>query len=201
MTAATRAGSRPFLCDCCRMMSSWRSGSVISCTACLSGCRPISSTTPRSVISPRTRLRRRRRTFAARRAAAVGRPLLVALAAAILSQLLKHFRQLGLQLLNRPVVADDEIRSLGLFVLGQLPCGPCLDQLVSARRSAPGANLLFGHDGDRPVEHRFHSRLEQQRPLHDRRGLILRTFAEFRNPPAHARPEDALEPFALPVVS
>src|SRR5436189_1069172 len=101
------------------MMSSWRSGRVISWTACLSGCSPKIRTKPTSVASATAKRTRRRRTFALRRSAALGRRAreLVALAVPILSQLFKHVRQLGLQLFNGPVVVDDEVRSLGLFVL------------------------------------------------------------------------------------
>src|SRR3954452_21969355 len=107
------------------MMSSCRSGSVISCTACLSGWSPITTTNPTSAsrATPRRTLRRRAR--AARRADALGRRWVaagLATVGGILNQLRKYLGQLGLQLLNRAVVADDEVRFLGLFVLGQLPC-------------------------------------------------------------------------------
>src|SRR5215218_260971 len=138
MTAATSAGSRPFLCDCWRMTSSCLSGRVISCTACLSGFRPIRRTTPASDRSATRKRSRRRRTWAARRAAAVGRRREVALAVPILSQGRKDLRQLGLQLLNGPVVADDEVRFLRLFVLRELTRRAGREQLVPTRSRALG---------------------------------------------------------------
>src|SRR3954468_4803665 len=182
------------------MMSSCRNGRVISSTACLSGWNPMISRAPSTASSPKTSVRRRRRTFA-RRAATAGRRRDAALAVPILAQLLKQFRQLDLQLLNRPVVAHHEVRSLGLFVLRQLPCGPGLHQLVTAGGRALGSQVLVGDDDNRLVEHLFHSRLEQQRHLHHCRGAIIRVLAELRNPLADTWPEHALEPLALLVVA
>src|SRR4051795_11690716 len=156
MTAATSAGSSPFFCDCWRMMSSCLRGSVISSTACLSGCSPITTTSPTIASSARNTRLRRRRTAARRAAGGAARRRDVALAVAILIQLRKQFRQLDLQLFNRPVVAHDVVRFLGLFVLTQLPRRPRLDQLVPARGSAPGADVLVGDDSDGLVEHGFH---------------------------------------------
>src|SRR4051812_43576934 len=154
MTAATSAGSRPFFSDCWRMMSSCRSGRVISCTACLSGCSPMTNASAPSVQAATTRRSRRRRARAARRAAAWGGRRVPALAVAvgcILSQPLQHCGQLRLQLLERAVIPNDEVRFLRLFVLRELPRGARFDQLLATGGGAPGANFLIGKHNDRLV--------------------------------------------------
>src|SRR5436190_10438693 len=128
-------------------------------------------------------------------------PCLCWLAVPIQSQLRKHIRQLDLQLLNRPVVADDKVRFLRLFVLGQLAGRALLYQLVPPRGGTSGADFLVGDDDEGLVEHRFHPRLEQQRHLDDGGRALLHRLAEVRNPLADAWPEDAFEPLALLVVA
>src|SRR4051794_3116642 len=119
----------------------------------------MTSSAPSTAMTPSATFRRRRRTLA-RRAPTGARRLDAALAVPILHQLLKHFRQLDLQLLNRPVVAHDVVRFLGLFVLGQLARGTRLDQLMLASGSALAADVFVGHNGDGLVERVFHSRFE-----------------------------------------
>src|SRR4051812_27392246 len=194
MTAATRAGSSPLSCDCWRMMSSWRSGSVISCTACLSGCMPIRTTPPMIPMRTAATRTRRRRTLAARQAAGLGRRLLVALAVAILSQLLNHFRQLDLQLFKRPVVADDKVRFLRLFVLAQLTRSALGNSGMATSARALGADVLVGDDRDGLVEHGFHSSLEQERHFDDSGRPSFNLFPELGHPSPHHGPQDAFEP-------
>src|SRR5947209_4356233 len=69
------------------------------------------------------------------------------------------------------------------------------------RRAAPGpggAHVLVGHDGDRGVERRLHTRLKQQRHLDDRSSRIRRqVLAPGEHPLSYARPQQPLEPLAV----
>src|SRR5690242_7879169 len=114
---------------------------------------------------------------------------------------LKHGRQLLLQIGNIAIVADDEVRSLRLFVLGQLSGVTRVHSSMTSRGGSLTADVLVGHHRDRVVERGLHARLEQQRHLHHRgprpRIALGDLLAPAVHPLAHARPEHALEPLAL----
>src|SRR5207248_6985555 len=101
-------------------------------------------------------------------------------------ELAQNLGQFGLQITQVAVVCDDEVRSLRLFVLCEVAGGARLDERMTARSRALGADGLVRDHGDRLVEHVLHPGLEQQRNLDDRRRRILYGRAELRNPLADA---------------
>src|SRR5436305_8193302 len=111
---------------------------------------------------------------------------------------LKNFRQLLLQLLDRPVVNHGVRRTLRLFLLGELAGATLGQRLVPAASRPLGAQLLVGHHRDRGVERSLHPGLEQEWYLHHCRPRRRRAGLE-RGPPAghpltHPRPQQLLEP-------
>src|SRR3954451_8907435 len=203
MTAAISDASTPFSAACWRMMSSWRSGSWISCTAWSTGCTSARTATTTSA-SPVARTSRRRssaRRRARLRDEAEGRLERRAVAGWALmasgGQLRKNPRQLLLKFAEAAGIVHSVGRPLGLLLLGELACRALVQRLVPA---APGPLLpdrLVGRDGDRGVVVGLQPRLKEQRRLHHqrpRRRLLLR----FDGPPlgdplAHLRPDQLLE--------
>src|SRR3954469_20542218 len=104
--------------------------------------------------------------------------------------------QRALQVLERPVVADQDVRPPRLLVLRELTRGPRLYAFVITSTGAFGSHALVRHHGDRRVEHGLHPGLEQERHL-DHRGTRARVRAVLLLAPGHhpladPRPEQAL---------
>src|ERR1700759_96706 len=167
MTAAISEASTPLSAACWRMMSSWRSGSLISCTAWSTGCtsastatttsaRPTASTSRRR--SPARRRRRLREAVDGRleRRAAAGWALMGSG-----RQLRKNPRQLLLKFAETAGIVHSVGCPLGLLGLGELARRALVQRLVAARRGALGPDRLVGHHGDRRVVARLQPRLEQ----------------------------------------
>src|SRR3954465_12512430 len=110
--------------------------------------------------------------------------------------------QCALQVVERAVVADDDVRTLRLLLLAELTRGALVDAAMPARACSLAAHRLVGYYGDRAVEDGLHPGLEQQRDLAHRcpraRVGVLELLAPLGDPLAHPRPEEALEPLALP---
>src|ERR1700754_1629277 len=164
MTAAIRDASTCLSAACWRMMSSWRSGSLISLTAWSAGLTRLSTATITSA-RPAPSVNRRRST-----AAREGRRLLALLRGAVTGwalmllrrQLLKNPRQLLLEFAQTAGVLYSVRGPVGLLGLCQLSCRAFVQGLVPARPSALGAHRLIGHDGDRGVVVALQARLEEQ---------------------------------------
>src|SRR3954451_16999993 len=157
------------------MMSSWRSGSLISSTAWLTGCTRLRTAT---ITAARPAARTRRRRSSRRRRARVlgaGRPEEVrALAGGALmgsgGQLRKYPRQLLLEIPQTAGVFYSVGRPRGLLILRELARGALVDRLVAAGGRPLGPHGLVGHDGDRGVVAGLQPGLEQQRRLHHERA-------------------------------
>ena len=117
----------------------------------------------------------------------------------------KNTRQRLLQLIEGAVVADHELRSLRLFLLGQLATGARGDRRVAPLGGPALANLLVCDHRDRAVESRSHARLEEQRHLHDGPPAAeARQHPPQPSTPAsapHPRPQRALQPLPCLVVA
>src|SRR5689334_18932477 len=138
MTAAISAASTCLSAACWRMMSSWRSGSLISLTAWSAGLTRLSTATITSA-RPAPSANRRRRT-----AAREGRRLLALLRGAVTGcalmvlrrQLLKNPRQLLLQFAQSAGVLYSVGGPCRFLRLCQLPCGPFVQRFVAAGAGA-----------------------------------------------------------------
>src|SRR3954447_21136100 len=191
MTAAISAGSTRLSAACWRMMSSWRSGSLISSTAWLTGCTRLSTATI-TAARPVARTSRRRRTL--RRRARVRGALseeVRALAGWALmgsgGQLRKYPRQLLLEFPQRAGVFYSVGGALGLLGLGELARGALVDGFVPAGGRPLGPHGLVGHHGDRGVVARLQAGLEQQRRLYHERAR-RRLAGGLAPPPPRAPP-------------
>src|SRR3954468_5491744 len=133
MTPAISAGSTSFCAACWRMMSSWRSGSLISSTAWSTGWTRLSTATMTAVRPTARNSRRRRRA----RERGLARPEEVRAVAgwALISgrQLRKNRRQLLLQFPQAAGVFYSVGGALGLLGLRELARGALVDRLVAAR--------------------------------------------------------------------
>ena len=76
-------------------------------------------------------------------------------------QLLKHARQLRLELLDRPIVDDHIRRSLRLFLLRELSGRALLERLMAASSGALRSQLLLGDHREGCIEDDLHPGLEQ----------------------------------------
>src|SRR6201991_1958647 len=181
MTAAISDASTPLSAACWRMMSSWRSGSLISCTAWSTGCTSASTATttsarptPRKSGRRSTARRRARRRDAVEgrldRRAAAGWALMTSG-----GQLRKNPRQLLLKFAETAGIVHSVGRPRGFLRLRELARRALVQRLVPARAGALGPYRLVGHHGDRGVIARLQPRLEQQRGLHHQRprGRVL----------------------------
>src|SRR3954471_22129453 len=174
MTAAISAASTRLSAACWRMMSSWRSGSLISSTAWWTGWTRLTTAT---ITAARPAARRSRRRSLWRRRArvrwAAWAEEVRALAGWALmgsgGQLRKYPRQLLLEIPQRAGVFYSVRRPRGLLILRELARGALVDRLVAAGGRPLGAHGLVGHDGDRGVVAGLQPGLEQQRRLpHER---------------------------------
>src|SRR3954471_23521077 len=207
MTPAISAGSTFLSLACWRMMSSWRSGSVISLTAWSAGRTRLSTATITSA-RPAPSVSRRRRTCMRR---ARERPDVrawdrraVAPGALMTSdrQLRKNPRQLLLQFAQSAGVLYSVGRSCRFLTLCELAGGALVERRVPARAGPLCPNGLVGDDRDRGVVVALEPRLEQQRGLDDQRTRRLRrlALAPLRHPRSDARPQQGLEELPLGVV-
>src|SRR6187431_914489 len=140
MTPAIRAASR-FLSEACwRITSSWRSGSLTSCTALSAHGATIAAIANAAIATAARKPSRRRapRVRDARRGRFAAREgdFLVAVLVPIVSsaQLLKNVSQLLLQRCQIAVVADDVIGARRLLFLAELARGALVDLPMPARR-------------------------------------------------------------------
>ena len=174
MTAATSAGSTFLSRACWRMMSSWRSGSWISCTACSNTGR--SSRKPR-MPRPSTAsavLRRRRRTAALRRARGRARVAEERRAVAAGRTLIRSACQGSPTGSSRGPRANRDCPQRG-----SRACAFSSAESWRAARSSSAAcpraagalepQRLVGVDHDRRVEGALQAGLEEQRHLDDQR--------------------------------
>src|SRR3954453_16352001 len=210
MTPAISAASTFLSAACWRMMSSWRSGSVISLTAWSAGLTRLSTATITSA-RPAPSVSRRRRTCMRR---ARERPLVwaadrddrraVAPGALMTSdrQLRKNPRQLLLQFAQSAGVLYSVGRSCRFLTLWELARGALVERRVPARAGPLYPDGLVGDDRDRGVVVALEPRLEQQRGLDDQRTRRLRrlALAPLRHPRSDARPQQGLEELPLGVV-
>src|SRR4051794_27593742 len=159
MTPAISAGSTFLSLACWRMMSSWRSGSVISLTAWSAGRTRLSTATitsarpAPSVSRRRTTCMRRARERPAGRDADREDRRAVAPGALIVSgtQLRKNPRQLLLEFAQTAGVLYSVGRSCRLFRLWELACGALVERRVPTGARPLGADRLGRHDRDRRV--------------------------------------------------
>ena len=203
------AGSRPLSLACWRMMSSWRSGRVISRTAwwncghtrtiaiATSSAAPTASGEPAAQHGAPAG----GRPACGRARAAAGGGMGMGAHRERGVQLLKDRGQRKLQLLDSSAVCDHVRRPGRFLLLRKLARGPLVDRVVAARGGALGAHVLVGDDRDGGVVGAFQAGLEEQRRLHDggarRRVLVVERGAPPRDARAHQRPQQALEPRAL----
>src|SRR4051812_30756423 len=159
MTPAISAASTFLSAACWRMMSSWRSGSVISLTAWSAGLTRLSTATitsarPAPSASRRRstcRRRGRERPFVGaadrddRRAVAPGALMTSD------TQLRKNPRQLLLEFAQAAGVLYSVRGFCRFFGLCQLPGSALVEGLVAAGARPLGADGLVGHDRDRGV--------------------------------------------------
>src|SRR5687768_10606065 len=112
------------------MMSSWRSGRVISRTSSPRGPRPATvaaTPAPSAAATSSAAIRRRRTAGRARRRLAEA----VWAIALDLPDLPQYVLQLSLQLVNRAVVSHREVRTLRLLGLGELAPGALLNRFMT----------------------------------------------------------------------
>ena len=212
MTPAISDGSRPLSAACWRMMSSWRSGSAISCTALSANGRTIAIA---SAARPRARRPARPAGAAGCSAGApwcAGRGRLAAPDVASGGpggSLRAHALSLPSTSDKRassssivPEFATAKVARARLLVLGELARGALVDGLVAAGGGALAPHLLVGDDRDRGVEagsmpasNSSGTSTTSAGGDGSRRGLAPR--ARLSDPLADARPEQALEEAAL----
>src|SRR3954447_18958736 len=141
MTAAISDASTFLSAACWRMMSSWRSGSLISCTA-LSAGRTRLSTATMTTARPAASIRRRRSTraldgwwrAAEERRAVAGWALISG------RHLRKNLRQLLLEFSQSAGVLYSVGRPRGFLLLCQLPGCPFVQGLVPTGAGSLGAD-------------------------------------------------------------
>ena len=108
-----------------------------------------------------------------------------------------------LELLDRAVVGDSEVRSRGLFLLAQLEALACRELGLVAQGEALPAKTIAGDDRDRHVEATLGAGLEQQRGLDNagawRRVKLGERLAEVLRSARRERPQQPLKPGSLVV--